>query len=233
MKSRLVVLRCPWIAACCLLFLLVCLWQVSAACAGKVHSVTVTAEMRANAQANFAKYPWAARQRDWAVQEAKRWLEMADAELWSLVTPQSLPRTAHTTLIRGTNRVASCPKCRDGIIPFGNYPWRIEATKRPWKLQCPNCSEIFPKNDFWAYYLSALDEHGKFQPGKGDARLLLNAEHPDPKDPLHKYGVDDGYGWYDETGLRWAFAAYYSSWGQWSLIQGGLNRLAQAYQLRG
>ncbi len=197
--------------------------------AEKNHSGTVTAQMRANAQANIAKYPWAARHRKAAVRAAQRWLAMPDVDLWALVTPQSLPRTIHTTLIRGTNRVALCPKCREGIVPFGNYPWRIDATGKPWKLQCPNCNEIFPKNDFWAYYRSALDAHGKFQPGKGDRRLLFNAEHPDPADPLHKYGVDDGYGWFDETGMRWAFVAYYNSWGQWPMIYRALDVLVQAY----
>jgi hypothetical protein len=198
---------------------------------GKTGSVTVTAKMRGNAQANIAKYPWAKKERDAAVKSAQRWLDTPDADLWTLVTPQSLPRTIHTTLIRGTNRVALCPKCREGIVPFGNYPWRKDAVKRPWKLECPNCHEIFPKNDFWGYYLSALDEHGMFQPGKGDPKLLFNTEHPDPKDPLHKYGVDDGYGWYDETGLRWAFVAYYNSWGHWPMIYHALRALAHAYTL--
>jgi hypothetical protein len=206
-------------------------WLTVNAAQQKQQSVTITAQMRATVQANVANYPWAKKQRDAAVKGAKRWLEMSDAQLWQFVTPQSLPRTIHTTLIRGTNRVAICPKCREGIEPFGNYPWRIDALKRPWKLECPNCKEVFPKNDFWAYYLSALDEHGKFQPGKGDRRLLVNAEHPDPNDPLHKWGVDDGYGWYDETGLRWAFVAYYNSWGQWRMVCDALDALVQAYVL--
>ncbi|MBM4050772.1 MAG: heparinase, partial [Planctomycetes bacterium] len=84
---------------------------------------------------------------------------------------------------------------------------------------------------FWAYYLSALDAHGKFQRGQGDPKLLFNSEHPDPKDTLHKYAVDDGYGWMDEKGERWAFVAYYNSWGQWRMVKGALNALARAYTL--
>ncbi|MBM4079190.1 MAG: heparinase, partial [Planctomycetes bacterium] len=179
---------------------------------GKTGSLTVTAKMRANAQANAAKFEWARKERDSAVAAAQRWLQTPDHDLWMLVTSQALPRTIHTTLIRGTNRTALCPKCREGIIPFGNYPWKMDTLKRPWKLECPNCHDLFPKNDFWAYYLSALDAHGKFQRGQGDPKLLFNSEHPDPKDPLHKYAVDDGYGWMDEKGERWAFVAYYNSW---------------------
>ena len=162
-----------------------CLFLSGGVAVAKTAGVTITAQMRANAQANTAKYDWAKKQRDAAVKAAQHWLDMPDEDLWMQVTPQSLPRTIHTTLIRGTNRTALCPKCREGIVPFGNYPWRHDALKRPWKLECPNCHEVFPKNDFWAYYLSALDEHGKFQPGKGDPKLLFNTDHPDPKDPLH------------------------------------------------
>ncbi len=197
----------------------------------KTASVTVTAKMRSNAQANAARYEWARKKVEAVQKAAQPWLDMSDEELWLQAPAQSVPRTIHTTLIRGTNRTALCPACKDGIVPFGNYPWRIDTAKRPWKLQCPNCRDVFPKNDFWAYYLSALDAQGKFQPGKGDPKLLFNTEHPDPKDPLHKYAVDDGYGWYDETGLRWGFVAYYNAWGQWRMIQRALERLSVAYTI--
>ena len=62
----------------------------------KKQSVTITAQMRAIAQANVARYPWAKKQRDAAVAAAKSWIEMPDDQLWTLVTPQSLPRTIHT-----------------------------------------------------------------------------------------------------------------------------------------
>jgi len=177
----------------------------------KTGSVTVTAKMRANAQANIEKHDWAKRIQRGAVKAAEQVLMIPDRELWLMVTPQTLPRTCHTTRIRYTNRTAMCPNCGDKIIPFGNYPWRLDCFRKPWKLTCPVCKEVYPKNDFWAYYLSALDERGIFQPGKGDPKLLFNAEHPDPKDPLHKFAVDDGYGWYDDKNDRWAFAAYYNS----------------------
>ena len=54
-----------------------------------------------------------------------------------------------------------------------------------------NC---FPKMTFMKFYLSGLDEHGIFNPGKADRTLLYNAEHPDPADSLHMFGVDDGEG---------------------------------------
>lgn len=197
----------------------------------KTGSATITAKMRANAKANIQKYEWAKAIQKSAIAAAEPWVKMSDRDLWLMVTPQSLPRTIHTTRIRYTNRTAMCPNCGAKIIPFGNYPWKIDALKRPWKLQCPACGEIYPKNDFWAYYLSALDEHGVFQPGKGDPKLLFNTDHPDPKDPLHKFAVDDGYGWYDEKNNRWAFVAYYNSWGQWKTVRGAVAALARAYTL--
>jgi len=103
-----------------------------AAAEAKSGSITVTAAMRAAAQANAAKYPWARKLRDAAIKAAQPWLDCSDEALWQMVTPQSLPRTIHTTLIRGTNRTALCPKCREGIVPFGNYPWRSDRVGRPW-----------------------------------------------------------------------------------------------------
>ena len=187
--------------------------------------------MRANALANVERFGWAREQQKQVIRAAARWMGIPDRELWFLVTPQSLPRTIHTTRIRYTNRVALCPNCRDKIVPYGNYPWKIDVFGQPWKLTCPSCGEVYPKNDFWAYYLSALDGHGIFQPGKGDRGLLFNAEHPDPRDPLHTFAVDDGYGWTHEEDGRYAFVAYYNSWGQWRALQSGVTALAEAYTL--
>ena len=195
----------------------------------KTQSRTVTAEMRANAVRNAKRYKWAREEQRQAIKAAAPWLKVPDRELWMMVTPQTLPRTIHTTQIRYTDRDAVCPNCRDGIVPYGNYPWKIDVLKRPWKLECPNCGEIYPKNDFQAYYRSALDEHGIFQPGKGDPELLFNAEHPNPRDPLHKFAVDDGYGWHHPEDGRYGFIAYYNSWGQWRALLNALVVLSQAY----
>jgi len=198
----------------------------------KTHSRTVTAEMRRNAVLNASRYPWAEKEQQRSVRAAAPWLAMSDRDLWLLPTAQTVPRTVHTTKIEGTNRGFTCPNCGPGIAAgYGFYPWRIDLVKRPWKLQCPNCAEIYPKNDFRAYYLSALDKHGVFQPGKGDPGLLFNPAHPDPNDPLHKFGVDDGYGWeHPEHGRYW-FVAYCNAWGQWRGVRKALASLSQAYTL--
>ena len=195
---------------------------ISVAAYGKECSRFVTAQMRANALANVEKYDWAKAEQEKEIQICKPLLEMSDEELWKLVTSQWLPRGIHT------NVKAGCPSCGKGITPYGNYPWRYGGD---WKLKCPNCGAIFPKNDFRAFYETALDEHGFFHRELGDQSLLFNAEHPDFNDPLHKLYVDDGYGMMDENGNRHFFIGYYNNSVQWARIASYVVHLSTAYTL--
>ncbi len=199
----------------------------------KEASITVTARQRANAVRNAGRFEWAKAERAGAEAAAAPWKAMPDEELWAIVPSQELPRSIHVFSVYGTNKIALCPQCREGIIPFGNYPWKVDVAKAPWKIRCPNpkCGGVFPKNDFGAYYLSALDEHGFFRRGKGDAKFLVNTEHPDPNDPLHTAFVDDGYGWKDAQGTRWDFIAVYTHAGLWPRIKSGIGALSRAYTL--
>jgi len=197
----------------------------------KEASLTITARQRATAVRNAERFDWARQEVAEAKRAAAPWLALSDDELWDLIPSQELPRSIHVYSVYGSNRIALCPHCREGIIPFGNYPWRHDVFKRPWKIECPNCHSIFPKNDFGAYYKSALDEHGFFRKGQGDASLLFNAEHPDPADPMHRAYVDDGYGWTDGDGTRWDFIAVYTQWGLWQAIKGAISSLERAYTL--
>ena len=199
---------------------------VSTLCA-KEQSRFVTAQMRTNALANVKKYPWARTQQKRAIAAAERWVKLSDHELWDMVTSQELPRDIHT------NKEAGCPKCGKGIGPYGNYPWKCDCWNKPWKITCPNCRETYPKNDFHAFYTTALDEHGMFRKKLGDRSLLLNADHPEPNDPLHKVYVDDGYGMTDEKGRKHRVVAYYVQWGHWRTIYKGINALSRAYTLTG
>jgi oligo-alginate lyase len=196
--------------------------SVMSMASGKQCSRMVTAEMRANALANVEKYDWAANAQKGAIAAAEGYLQLSDDELWEMIPSQELPRDIHT------NKEDGCPKCANGIFKYGNYPWKVAGA---WKLQCPNCGEVFPKNDFWAFYKSALDKHGFFHRELGDQKLLFNADHPDPKDPLHKLYVDDGYGMLDENGNKHRMIAYYNSWIHWSHIRKVLGAFVQAYVL--
>lgn len=197
----------------------------------KQASLTISAAKRANALRNAERFAWAAAERDAAIQAAEKWLALSDDALWELIPGQELPRSVHIYDVYGTSKTPLCPHCKTGIIPYGNYPWQMDVFKRPWKIECPNCHEIYPKNDFGAYYRTALDEQGVFRRGKGDPKLLFNTEHPDPNDPLHTYGVDDGYGWKDSDGQRWDFIAVYAQWGLWKEVRQGITALARAYTL--
>ena len=190
---------------------------------GKECSRFVTAEMRVNALANVEKYAWAAKAQKAAIAAAAPWVKLSDDELWDLVPSQELPRDPHT------NPIVGCPDCGKGIVPYGGYPWKSDFWEKPWKLTCPNCGEVYPKNDFHAFYKTALDEHGMFRRKLGDRSLLFNAEHPDPKDPLHNVCVDDGYGMMDENGRIHTMIAYYNHWAQWDRIIKGLGALTRAY----
>ena len=136
-----------------------------------------TAERLANARANCEKYDWAKKVRDDAVKRAAPWLARSDEELWSMVPGQDLPRTIDVTMDRnvkkGPKRLG-CLKCGAKIDEFGNYPYEPDFDGKPWKLTCPSCKVVFPTNDFGKYYASAIDEHGLFNPAKGDKSLLFN-----------------------------------------------------------
>jgi len=202
-----------------LAFLILTISQADA----KSGSTLYPPERVANARRNIERYGWARAIRDTAVASADSWAKHADDFLWELVTPQSIPRGIHVNKSRG------CPKCGHDIDRFGNYPWKCDVVARPWKVQCPSCGEIFPKNDFGRFYESGKDERGIFRPERADRSLLFNTEHPDPADPLHSYGVDDGLGWKDEKGDVFRFIGYYGHYGIWKAVLGALGAFRDAF----
>lgn len=199
----------------------------AAAVQAKEHSRFVTAQMRANAIANAQRLEWARAARDAAVADAERWAGLSDEQLWQMVPGQDLPRDIHVS------QACGCPNCGKAIDKFGNYPWKVDVRGKPWKLECPNCGEVYPKNDFEAFYQTALDEQGWFRKHLGDRSLLFNTEHPDPKDPLHKVFVDDGFGMLDAEGNRYTVIAVYAWAGQWAQVRRALGALSRAYTLTG
>ena len=90
-----------------------------------------------------------------------------------------------------------------------------------------------PRTTFSKFYRSGLNEQGVFEPARADRSLLWNEEHPDPNDPLHRFGVDDGEG-YVAGEHRWRFIGAYLIYGQWKqAIVAGIRRLAAAYLVTG
>jgi oligo-alginate lyase len=197
---------------------------VTNATRGKTTSVFFPSELVARAQANARDQEWAATIRDSLVAAAKPWMGLSDEQLWSLMFGNTL-RRAWQVWSDGY-----CPACRK---PVPMYEWVPDALNRPWKMQCPQCKELFPKNDFLKFYQSGLNEQRLFEPKRADRSLLFNADHPDPSDPLHLFGVDDGEG-YVADGKRWRFINAYLIFGQWKqAIVAGIRSLAAAHVATG
>ena len=171
----------------------------------KQSSILFTETKRQNARANIRRFDWAREEAESILARADIWAEKSDEELWAFVPGHTLHRYIHVNTLKG------CPACGTNALEYGAYEWATVPHEMPWKVKCPSCAEIFPKNDFGAFYLSGLDESGIFRRELADASLLFNADHPDPSDPNHKFGVDDGSGWEDFT-----FIPYYMHWGVWA-----------------
>ncbi len=192
--------------------------------ATKTTSIFFPAAMIEKARANASRYPWAAEIQKQLIASAEPWMKLSDDELWDLVFGATIPRS----WMVWSN--GFCPSCKKSV-PM--YNWKMDAFGHPWKTQCPQCKEFFPKNDFKAFYDSGLDEHGVFDPKLANRTLLYNTEHPDPKDPLHRFGVDDGTG-YVEGGNKWRFIGAYLIYGQWKqAIVNGIGALGNAYSVTG
>jgi oligo-alginate lyase len=208
---------------------LFCFWR-SAFCGGageatvKSQSALFPPELTERAKANAGKYRWAAEIRDRIVADAAPWRDMSNDRLWSLMFGSTISRSWMVW------SDGFCPACKEKV-PM--YNWKIDALERPWKVRCPHCRELFPKNDFRAFYRSGLNERGVFDPKRADRTLLFNAAHPEPGDPLRAFGVDDGDG-FVQGRHRWRFIGAYLIYGHWKqLILGGIEKLSAAYTVTG
>lgn len=190
----------------------------------KTTSTFFTATVRQAVAANAASHEMARAERERLIAEASPWLARSEEQLWARVFTPSLPRS---WMVWSNGH---CPSCRQAVVM---YEWIIDALDRPWKVKCPQCGDIFPKNDFGAYHRSGLDESGLFDAARADRALLFNAEHPAPDDPMHTFGVDDGQGYIDGD-KKWRFIAAYLIYGDWKqFIVAGIEKLAAAFVATG
>ncbi len=175
-----------------------------------------------------------AKTKDWAkaaVQPAKSvdWiLAMSDEELWRYVPAPNVLRALNVRFGVG------CPVHGNEVFRRGgHYPWKMSREK-PFRVTCPVGGEVYPSNDFAAYYKTGLDENGRFHPDRADRTLLFNPKHPDPNDPKHKLYVDDGQGWVNEAGERFFFVAHHIFWQRWQReILAVISPLAKGYLFTG
>lgn len=208
----------------------------SASAGSREYGAYYTQQRMANVLTNVQHYGWAKKLRDQAVARAQPWIEKSDAQLWGMVPGQDLPRCIDVTFnrLQTPSQLPACPECSEKILAFGNYPFKTDFEHHPWKIICPACGAVYPTNDFGKYYASGIDERGLFNPAKANRALLFNAAHPNPRDPLHMFGVDDGFGWTDpQTHHVYKFIGYYA-WKYWRYIYNdGLSSLANAYLYTG
>ena len=200
------------------------IWVSADAVPLKKQSAFFTTNRLETIRANLEKHPDRDRILAKARENAAFWRALSDEELWGLMFGATLPRS---WMVWSNGH---CPACKKSV-PM--YEWKIEPKEHRWKVRCPQCEAFFPKNDFGAFYRSGLDDHGVFNPQRADRSLLFNSEHPDPADPLHLFGVDDGQG-YVEGENRWRFIGAYLVYGQFKrLVRDGIQNLAAAYVFTG
>jgi hypothetical protein len=214
----------PALAAILALLPLAMTTSLAAGSGPKTQSVFFPAPVVQTLRANVAKDPGAREQAQRFLELARPWREQSDDELWSAMFGATLERS----WMVWSN--GFCPACKQDV-PM--YAWKIDALREPWKVTCPHCAQKFPKNDFAQFHRSGLDAHGVFAHALADRSLLFNTEHPAADDPLHRFGVDDGTGYFDGAN-RWRFTGAYLIYGQWKQnVLNGIRTLATAYVLSG
>ncbi len=156
------------------------------------------------------------------IERTRPWMVQTWDELWESVFGPGITRS---WMVWSDGH---CPSC--GVsVPM--YHWKIDPFGDPWKLRCPHCRELFPKNDFEAFYRSGIDSSGFFRPERADRSLLISL---DPEYPGRDgFGVDDGEG-YVEGKDRWRFIGAYLVYGQWKQrILAGIDALSAAWLVSG
>ena len=172
----------------------------------KTRSNLLSDEQVATARANVAKYDWARKSLDGAKASVQWVLEMPDEELWEFIPPADQPRALNVRF------GIDCPIHGAEIFKKGaNYPWIMDR-EHPFKVKCPVGGEVYPTNDFEAYY-------------KAGKKEKLDATQP---------YVDDGHGWVDKDGNHYWFVAHYVFWQRWRTdILPVIPQLAYVYALTG
>lgn len=182
-----------------------------------------TEESIAGARANVESFDWARAEKEVTLAYAKTWMQMSDDQVWNFLSEQTIPRAIF---------VSKPPRCpiHGSLEAYGEYAWRTVPEHR-WKLRCPIGQEMWPTNDFEAFYRSGKDTNYIFRSERANRSVLYST------DPARPYGVDDGTGYVDSAGNRSYFVAYYAFWGIWNQVTradyNAVTVLSQAYLLTG
>ncbi len=150
-----------------------------------------------------------------AIDRAAPWSAYSDDDLWRAIFGPSITRS-WMVLSDGY-----CPGCQANV---NMYDWQMDPFAHPFKTQCPSCNDLFPRNDFEAFYRSGLGEGGLFAAERADRALLV-----DERGSEQSMGIDDGEG-YRADDRVWRFIGAYLIYGHWKkLIVDGVDRLAAAW----
>jgi hypothetical protein len=158
----------------------------------------------ARARANIMKYPQAKKVLDELKGKVEQWMALSDQELLDMMPDARVPRAFDMSAM-------GCPVHGAEVFKKGGfYPWILDP-KQPFKVKCPIGDEIYPSNDYAAYYKSG------FKDKKG-----WDTEH-----------VDDGWGWVAPDGERYWFVAYANHHMWFNNVMPAIRDLARAYLLTG
>ncbi|MGQ9651630.1 MAG: PKD domain-containing protein [Phycisphaerae bacterium] len=148
-------------------------------------------------------HPTATAVRGSIIAAADRWTKFSNEQLRDLLPDSRVCRDWDVS-------AKGCPLHGTAVYQYGTYPWKLHPTDR-FKIICPVGGEVYPSNDFDAYYRS----------GMRDSSLLTG-----------KY-VDSGRGYAAPNGEKYWFVAYACHWRWRSEWLPAVKTLAQAYALTG
>lgn len=156
------------------------------------------------ARMNLVQYEEARKVRDQVLKAADPWLARPDSAIVALMPDARVPR-AFDLNPKGS------PVHGDTVFKVGGfYPWIVDPD-HPLQVKSPIDGQIFPANDYQAYYKSGFKD----------------------KSGLDRTYADDGWGWIAPDGERYWFVAYANQWMWKGHIEPAFADLAHAYLLTG
>lgn len=156
------------------------------------------------ARRNVATYPGAKRIAESITEAANYWIDWEDQDIIHVMAGAEVPRAFALSAL-------GCPIHGEKVYEVaGRYPWIVDP-KHPFQVKSPIDGQLFPSNDYAAYYKSKFTEQQDW-----------DADY-----------ADDGWGWLGPDGERYWFVAYANHWTWHRYIIPGISNLAKAYQLTG
>lgn len=156
------------------------------------------------ARQNLLHYEAARGVRDRILKAADPWLARPDSAIIALMPDARVPR-AFDLNPKGS------PVHGDTVFKVGGfYPWIVDPD-HPLQVKSPIDGQVFPSNDYLAYYKGGFKD----------------------KTGLDRKFADDGWGWIAPDGERYWFVAYANQWMWKGHIEPAFADLAHAYLLTG